>query len=78
MTKLLEKAFAEATKLPKKEQDRLAKWVLSEITAEQRWDAAFRQSADRLSQLASQALSEHRKVRPERSIQRSCDVAHDR
>ena len=60
MTKLLEKAFAEATKLPKKEQDRLAKWVLAEITSEQRWEAAFRRSADQLSKLASQALGEHR------------------
>jgi hypothetical protein len=61
MTKLLQKAFAEATKLPKREQDRLAKWVLAEITAEQHWDESFRQSADQLSKLASQALNEHRK-----------------
>ncbi len=37
MTKLLEKAFAEATKLPKKDQDKLARWVLAEIAAEERW-----------------------------------------
>ena len=61
MTKLLEKAFAEATKLPKREQDRLAKWMLAEITAEHGWDEAFRQSANQLSTLASQALNEHRK-----------------
>ena len=42
MTKLLEKAFAEATELPKKEQDHFTKWVLTELAAEQRWDEAFR------------------------------------
>ena len=63
MTKLLEKAFAEATKLPKSEQDHFAKWVLAELAAEQRWDEAFRQSGDQLSRLASQALDEHRKGR---------------
>ena len=61
MTKLLEKAFAEATKLPKKEQDQLAKFVLAEIAAEQRWDEAFHRSGDQLSRLASRALSEHHK-----------------
>ena len=63
MTKLLEKAFAEATKLSKKEQDHLAEWVLAELAAEQRWDEAFRQSGDPLSRLAGQALNEHRKGR---------------
>ena len=61
MTKLLEKAFAEATKLPKREQDRLAKWVLAEIAAEQHWDDAFRRSGEQISKLATEALTEHRK-----------------
>jgi hypothetical protein len=66
MTKLLEKAFAEATKLPKKDQDELAKWVLAEIAAEERWDEAFQRSGDQLAKLARQALNEHRrsKTRP--------------
>lgn len=61
MTKLLEKAFAEATKLPKKDQDQLAKWVLAETAAEQRWDNAFRESGAQLSKLATEALKEHRR-----------------
>jgi hypothetical protein len=61
MTKLLEKAFDEAVKLPKKEQDRLAKWLLAEMTSEHRWDEAFTRSTDRLAQLAEEALNEHRK-----------------
>ncbi len=35
MTKL-ELAFAEATKLPPKEQDRLAEWLLAEFASERR------------------------------------------
>ena len=63
MTKLLEKAFAEAVKLPKKEQDVLAKWLLSELESERRWDEAFARSADQLSHLADEALKEHTKGR---------------
>jgi hypothetical protein len=63
VTKLLEKAFAEAVKLPKKEQDALAKWLLAELESERRWDDAFARSADQLAQLATDALKEHRKGR---------------
>ena len=61
MTKLLEKAFALATKLPKKDQDELAKWVLAELAGEERWDEAFRRTGDQLEKLAVRALNEHRK-----------------
>jgi len=63
MTKLLERAFAEAVKLPKKEQDKLAKWLLAELESERRWDEAFAGSADQLADLAEEALDEHRKGR---------------
>jgi hypothetical protein len=63
MTKLLEKAFAEAVKLPKKEQDRLAKWLLAELESERRWDESFALSAEQLAQMAEEALKEHRKGR---------------
>ena len=63
MTKLLEKAFAEAVKLPKREQDKLAKWLLSELESERRWDEAFSRSVDQLETLANEALTEHRKGR---------------
>ena len=46
MTKLLEKAFAEAAKLPPEEQDALATAVLSEIESERRWDCLFAGSED--------------------------------
>ena len=60
MTKLLEEAFAEASKLPEQEQDALAAVVLEELASERRWDQAFADSADLLAQLADQALAEHR------------------
>ena len=63
MTKLLEKAFAEAVKLPKKEQDKLAKWLLAELESERRWNEAFARSGDQLAELADKALQEHRKGR---------------
>lgn len=59
MTKLLEKAFEVATKLPPEQQDALAAIVLDEISSEQRWDEAFAKSQDVLSALAKEALKEH-------------------
>jgi hypothetical protein len=60
MTKLLEKAFAEAAKLPDDDQDALAQAVLAELASERRWDELFAASADVLSELAEEALAEHR------------------
>ena len=63
MTKLLEKAFKEASRLPKVEQDSLAKWLLKELEAERRWDELFAESESLLDQLADEALEEHRQGR---------------
>ncbi len=60
MTRLLEKAFAEAAKLPDDEQDALAQAVLAELASERRWDELFAASTDVLSELAEEALAEHR------------------
>ena len=60
MTKLLEKAFAEASKLPDQEQDAFAAWVLEELASEQRWDELFARSSDTLERLANEALAEFR------------------
>jgi hypothetical protein len=59
MTKLLEKAFEEAGKLPAGEQDSLAQWLLAELESETRWSEQFASSADKLAILAQRALSEH-------------------
>ena len=60
MTKLLERAFKEASKLPEVEQNALAKWVIEELEAETRWQKAFAASEDILDKLADQALAEHK------------------
>ncbi len=60
MTDLLEQAIRAAQALPEAEQDALAATILAEIEDERRWAAAFDRSADRLSELANEALAEHR------------------
>ncbi len=59
MTKLLEKAFAEAAKLPDPEQDDLAKRLLAELADDQAWERAFAGSQDALARLAAEALVEY-------------------
>ena len=63
MTKLLEKAFAEAAKLPDEDQDALAQAMLAELASERRWEELFAASPDVLSELAEEALAEHRAAR---------------
>lgn len=58
MTKMLERAIAEAKKLPDGEQDVLATLILDEIQDEKRWEDAFARSQGKLAQLASKAREE--------------------
>ena len=60
MTKLLEQAFAEASKLPDAEQDGLARWVLDELRSDREWASIFAGSEDVLERLATEALEEKR------------------
>lgn len=62
MTRLLEKAFGKASKLPPKEQDALAATLLAELASEEKWAHAFEANgaSDALSKLADEALNEHR------------------
>jgi len=59
MGKLLEKAIAEASKLPESEQEAIGAWLLAEIESERRWDALFARPSDTLDRMADKALSEH-------------------
>ena len=59
MTELLEKAFAEASKLSPEEQDFLAQMLLDDLASEELWEQAFAQSQDKLAQLADEALAEY-------------------
>jgi len=61
MTKLLQLAFDEASKLPEMEQNALAKWLIDELRSEREWDTAFADSEDILEKLANEAIEEKRK-----------------
>lgn len=59
MTELLEKAIAEVCRLPKDEQDAVARWLISELASERRWEEALGASVHRLAELAREAVSEY-------------------
>jgi hypothetical protein len=59
MTKLLEKAIREASKLSPAEQDALAAIVLEELASEERWARSFASTQDGLATLAKEALAEY-------------------
>jgi hypothetical protein len=59
MTKLLERAFAEADKLPAAEQDLLASRLLAELGEDDEFDRTIAASAGKLAILAKEALAEH-------------------
>jgi hypothetical protein len=61
MTKLLKKAFDEASKLPETEQNAVAKWLLDELRSESEWAKAFAESEDILEQLADEAAEERKR-----------------
>lgn len=58
MTETLEKAFEEASKLPRSEQDNLGSWILAEIESEKRWVRLLEESEYILENLADEALDE--------------------
>lgn len=58
MTKLLEKALDQISKLPNDEQDEIAKIILDEIEDEKVWYNKFKNSQNELSILADEALKE--------------------
>lgn len=58
MTAILERAFAEAARLPEREQDLLAARLLTELAAENAFDRAIEESGSKLARLALAALHE--------------------
>ena len=60
MTKALERAFQEASKLPEAEQDALAEAIRIEVLGEDDWERSFSSSLDALEKLADEAIAEHR------------------
>lgn len=66
MTKALEQAFREASKLPEAEQDALAEAIRIEVMGDADWERSFTNSPDALEKLADEAIAEHRAGRTER------------
>lgn len=60
MTRLLEKAFKEASKLPVIDQNSLAKLLLEALMTEKKWEQLFAESEDVLEHLADEALEVHK------------------
>ena len=56
MTKLLDRAFQEASKLPEIVQNALAKWLMEEMEDEKKWETTFAETEDILEMLADEAL----------------------
>lgn len=59
MTGRLKKAFDEASRLPEKEQEELAQFLLDEIMSERQWSEAFSRSGNRLRESAEEAVKKH-------------------
>ena len=58
MTVLLKEAFDRVSRLPEARQDEIAKEILAEIEAEERWDETFKKTEDKLGKLADKALED--------------------
>jgi hypothetical protein len=59
VTKRFEKVIDKVGKLPAKEQDAIADWILEELADEQRWQKSFAESQDLLAKMADKALKDH-------------------
>jgi hypothetical protein len=60
MTKLLKEAFEKASQLPGNLQDELARELLEDMQAEEKWDETLVESQDVLDSLAKDALKKHK------------------
>lgn len=60
MTKLLRRAFEQASRLSKEEQEALARWLLDELASERRWEELLDGSSGALDRLADEARAEYR------------------
>lgn len=59
MTRLLEKAYSQAAKLTKSDQDAIAAIIFDAIEDEEQWNEQFENSQHALGKLAMEALAEH-------------------
>jgi hypothetical protein len=59
MNKLLERVITETAKLPDRDQEAFAAFMLAELESERRWDDLFSRSQDLLAQMADEADEEY-------------------
>jgi hypothetical protein len=76
MTKLLAKAFEDASRLPEEDQDVLAEMLLSDLASEERWTDAFAKSQDKLALLAKEARAEYKQGKTN-LIEENSDFSHN-
>ena len=62
MTRLLQEAFERVSELPQEEQNKIARFLLAALGADQRWAELFArpESEDLLDRLADKTLAAHR------------------
>ena len=60
MTELLAKAFEQASELPSRLQDELARQILEDLIGESKWDETLARTQDQLEKLGDEALAELR------------------
>lgn len=60
MTKLLEQAFSQASRLSAEEQDAFARFVMAELRSEAKWAEVFASSQDELASLAQEAAADYK------------------
>ncbi len=61
MTHQLENAIKKLSKLPEREQNAMARWILDEINSDKKWDKLFADSEDQLQKMAEDALEDYSK-----------------
>jgi hypothetical protein len=76
MTKLLQKAFAEASKLPEEQQEAIANLLLEELASDRQWSDAFLKSQNQLAHLADRALRDCEEGRT-KPFEQDSDFIHD-
>ncbi|MEW6404164.1 MAG: hypothetical protein AB1649_20400 [Chloroflexota bacterium] len=59
VTKQFERVIEKVGKLPAKEQNALAGWILEELEDEKRWSESFAASQDLLAKMADKAIQDH-------------------
>lgn len=76
MTKLLERAFTKASKLPVEQQNVIASLLLREMESEERWTEVLAQSQDKLAMLADEALAEFERGETE-PLEEALEITND-